>query len=279
MSKQPLKVKEVPRTEMQGEKSWWSQGANLALVAVLSLLTVAGIFLSTRFLGPADEAARTSAVGTPSAAGATGAAASCTSDPATLTAALPAPTGEASGHPQWSQPFPMVIDATKDYRATIVTDQGPIEIDLFEKDAPNTVNNFVALAESGFYNGVAFHRVIEGFMAQGGDPTGTGMGGPGYSFDDEFSPALSHDQPGTLSMANSGPNTNGSQFFITFTPTPYLDAFEGGQPKACGTPGVSCHAVFGRVTSGMDALNALTKIEPGVAGTPSVIQCIGITAR
>jgi cyclophilin family peptidyl-prolyl cis-trans isomerase len=110
-----------------------------------------------------------------------------------------------------------------------------------------TVENFVNLARSGFYDGTTFHRVIPGFMAQGGDPTGTGRGGPGYSFRDEFVPSLRHDGPGVLSMANAGPNTNGSQFFITFGPTPHLDGR---------------HSVFGRVVEGMEVVNALRERDP-----------------
>jgi cyclophilin family peptidyl-prolyl cis-trans isomerase len=105
-----------------------------------------------------------------------------------------------------------------------------------------TVENFVNLARSGFYDGTTFHRVIAGFMAQGGDPTGTGTGGPGYTFGDEFSPDLRHDAPGVLSMANAGPGTNGSQFFITYGPTPHLDGR---------------HSVFGRVVEGMDVVRSI----------------------
>jgi len=141
---------------------------------------------------------------------------------------------------QYSGPPPMVIDPSKRYTATIATDNGDIVVELFADKAPRTVNNFVFLAQDGYYDGVTFHRVIHGFMAQGGDPTGIGRGGPGYRFDDEFHPALRHDQPGTLSMANAGPGTNGSQFFITYVATPHLD---------------DRHAVFGRVVAGMDAVS------------------------
>ena len=117
----------------------------------------------------------------------------------------------------------MVIDSKKKYTATFKLDKGDSVIELFADKAPKTVNNFVFLARDGFYDGVTFHRVIADFMAQGGDPTGTGTGGPGYKFADEFHPDLKHSKPGTLSMANAGRNTNGSQFFITFAPTPWLD--------------------------------------------------------
>lgn len=145
----------------------------------------------------------------------------------------------------YAAPPPMTIDINKQYAATIETEKGDIVVELFAADAPKTVNNFVFLAREGFYNGCTFHRVIPGFMAQGGDPTGTGAGGPGYTFEDEFS-QRSH-TAGALSMANRGPNTNGSQFFITYTPQPHLDGR---------------HTVFGRVIEGMDVLNKLTPRDP-----------------
>ena len=137
----------------------------------------------------------------------------------------------------------MQIDPSKDYTATISTDRGDIKVQLFAQEAPMTVNNFVFLAKEGFYDGVKFHRVIEDFMVQGGDPTGTGTGGPGYKFADEQSALkLKHDGPGTLSMANAGPNTNGSQFFITHVKTDWLNGK---------------HAVFGKVTQGQDVVDAI----------------------
>ncbi|MDQ4077614.1 MAG: peptidylprolyl isomerase [Chloroflexota bacterium] len=182
--------------------------------------------------------------------------------------------------PQWDTPFPILIDPACDYRAVIETSRGPVEVDLYEDEAPITVNNFVALSESGFYDGIAFHRVIPGFVAQAGDPLGTGAGGPGYTFEDEFTtPALRHDRPGILSMANAGPNTNGSQFFITYAPAPHLDPFdESGELRPCGQPGVSCHAIFGVVTEGMENVEALTPVEPGQSGTPDVIETVTIVA-
>jgi cyclophilin family peptidyl-prolyl cis-trans isomerase/tetratricopeptide (TPR) repeat protein len=147
----------------------------------------------------------------------------------------------------YSAPPEVIIDPTKSYQATIVTPKGNIVLELYADRAPSTVNNFVFLAREGFYDNTTFHRVLPGFMAQGGDPTGTGRGGPGYTFADEFDPALRHDGPGMLSMANAGPNTNGSQFFITYDATPWLD---------------DKHAVFGRVIEGMDVLEALTPRDP-----------------
>ncbi|HSV86144.1 MAG TPA: peptidylprolyl isomerase [Levilinea sp.] len=163
---------------------------------------------------------------------------------------------------QWSKAPELQIDLKKSFTATIKTDQGDIVIDLFAAQAPKTVNNFIFLARQGFYDGVIFHRVIANFMIQGGDPTGTGMGGPGYKFKDEFDPKLKHNKPGVLSMANAGPNTNGSQFFITHVPTPWLDRR---------------HTVFGQVTQGMDVVNAIPPRDPQRPAYPGVkIQAIQI---
>ena len=152
-------------------------------------------------------------------------------------APAPAPTPKPK---TYSEPPPMVIDISKQYTAIIETEKGDLVLELFARDVPITVNNFVFLAGEGFYDGTTFHRVIAGFMAQGGDPTGTGMGGPGYKFDDEFT---EHTHvAGALSMANSGANTNGSQFFITFTPQHGLDGK---------------HSVFGQLIEGMDVLQAI----------------------
>ena len=136
---------------------------------------------------------------------------------------------------------------------TIETNHGTIVAEMFEDLAPNTAANFLELAEKGFYDGVIFHRVIDGFMIQGGDPTGTGRGGPGYTIDDEFGPGLAHTQPGLFSMANAGPNTGGSQFFITLAATPWLDGK---------------HAIFGKVTSGLDVVQAIGKVRTGMADKP-----------
>jgi cyclophilin family peptidyl-prolyl cis-trans isomerase len=149
---------------------------------------------------------------------------------------------------QWSKAPDMEIDPNKKYTAVFHTDKGDFTVELFAKEAPITVNNFVFLARQGFYDGVTFHRVIPGFMAQGGDPTGTGTGGPGYKFNDEAGAlALKHSGPGMLSMANAGPNTNGSQFFITFEATPHLNGK---------------HGVFGKVVSGMAVVNSLRERDP-----------------
>ncbi|MPY67161.1 peptidylprolyl isomerase [Deinococcus sp. SDU3-2] len=152
------------------------------------------------------------------------------------------------------------IEPGKAYRAVLETSKGRIVIDLYSDDAPMTVNSFAYLIRHHYYDGIKFHRVIDGFMAQGGDPTGTGTGGPGYTFDDEIN-GQRHDAKGVLSMANAGTRmgqgTNGSQFFITFGPTPHLDGR---------------HTVFGRVVEGLDVLDRLTRIQPGMPGTPDVIE-------
>jgi len=149
----------------------------------------------------------------------------------------------------------MEIDLKKKYQAVMHTDKGDITIDLFAGQTPMTVNNFVFLARQGFYNGTIFHRVIADFMAQGGDPTGTGTGGPGYKFADEFVPSLRHDKPGVLSMANAGAGTNGSQFFLTHVPTPWLNGK---------------HTVFGQVTKGLDVLMSIPPRDPARRDAPAI---------
>jgi cyclophilin family peptidyl-prolyl cis-trans isomerase len=147
----------------------------------------------------------------------------------------------------YDRPPEMALRADHDYHANLVTEKGTVRIRLFAEEAPETVNNFVFLARDGYFDGTTFHRVIDGFMAQGGDPTGTGAGGPGYSIPDEFHPDLRHDRPGVLSMANRGPNTGGSQFFITHVATPWLD---------------DRHAVFGEVVEGMEVVSSIRERDP-----------------
>ncbi len=156
---------------------------------------------------------------------------------------------------QWSKPPEMQIDSKKKYQARMETDKGTMVIELFADKTPKTVNNFVFLAREGYYDGVIFHRVINDFMVQGGDPTGTGMGGPGYKFADEFHPSLKHNKQGILSMANAGPGTNGSQFFITHVPTPWLDGK---------------HTVFGQVVEGLDVLMSIPARDPNNRNAPAV---------
>ena len=167
---------------------------------------------------------------------------------------------------QYDLPPLMAIDPSANYTATIRTNQGPITVDLFASQAPKTVNSFVFLAREGFYNGIIFHRVIQGFMIQGGDPTGTGTAGPGYQFEDEIDPSLGFEGPGILAMANrgAGTRTNGSQFFITVAPTPHL---KGN------------HTIFGRVTSGQDVVTGISWVSTGQSDRPIdpvIIQSIEI---
>ena len=162
---------------------------------------------------------------------------------------------------QYNEAPPMMVDEAKQYFATFkMATGGEFVVELYPAKAPITVNSFVFLACKNFYNGVTFHRVIEGFMAQGGDPTGTGGGGPGYSFVDEANDLI-FDKAGVLAMANSGPNTNGSQFFITYAPTEHLNGI---------------HTVFGFVVSGMDVVDSLTNPST-VEGT--VIETVTITEK
>ncbi len=148
---------------------------------------------------------------------------------------------------QWSSPPAMQIDPSKSYEAVFKTEIGDFRVRLFPAQAPMTVNNFVFLARQGYYDNTTFHRVLPGFMAQGGDPTGTGGGGPGYTFEDEFDPELQFDRPGLLAMANRGPDTNGGQFFITYAPTPHLNGL---------------HTIFGEVIEGAEVLGRLRPRDP-----------------
>jgi cyclophilin family peptidyl-prolyl cis-trans isomerase len=162
---------------------------------------------------------------------------------------------------QWTTPPAMQIDPKKKYKARMETDKGTMVIELFADKTPKTVNNFVFLSREGYYDGIIFHRVISDFMVQGGDPTGTGRGGPGYKFGDEFVSSLRHDKQGILSMANAGPGTNGSQFFITHGPTPHLNGK---------------HTVFGQVIEGLDVLMSIPARDPGNVNAPAV-KIISVT--
>jgi cyclophilin family peptidyl-prolyl cis-trans isomerase len=163
------------------------------------------------------------------------------------------PTPKAGSVQQWSAPPAMTIDTAKQYIATLHLARGDIVIKLLPQEAPLTVNSFVFLARQGFYDGVTFHRVIPGFMAQGGDPTGTGSGGPGYYIPNETGSGRQFDTEGLVAMANAGPDTNGSQFFITYGPAPHLN---GG------------YTIFGRVTSGMNVALSITPRDPADPTAP-----------
>ncbi len=169
---------------------------------------------------------------------------------------------------RWKQrlPKPEKVSFTsgKTYYWDLTTNKGPIEVKLFTSDAPMHATSTIYLTRLGFYDGVIFHRVIPGFMAQGGDPTGSGRGGPGYVYDGEFGDKGKHDKPGILSMANAGPGTDGSQFFLTFVPTGYLDGK---------------HTVFGEVTKGMDTLKALEKAGSASGQTKEKLEITRATIR
>jgi cyclophilin family peptidyl-prolyl cis-trans isomerase len=165
--------------------------------------------------------------------------------PATGETSVTGPESESAL--QWSSPPAMQIDPSRSYEALFTTEVGEFTVRLFADQAPLTVNNFVFLARQGYYDNTTFHRVLPGFMAQAGDPTGTGAGGPGYTFEDEFDSDLRFDRPGLLGMANLGPNTNGGQFFITYAPTPHLDGL---------------HTIFGEVVEGAEVLDTLTPRDP-----------------
>ena len=201
-----------------------------------------------------------------------------TPQPTQTDAGAGVPTAEATSTPipnliraegrsikQYAQPPPLTIDENDRYTATIRATDGSVTLELFASEAPKTVNNFIFLAQEGFYNGATFHRVIPGFMIQGGDPIGTGSGGPGYRFADEIFPGRVFDHPGTIAMANAGPNTNGSQFFITVAPTPYLNG---------------AHTIFGRVTSGQEVVDAISRVRRDSQDRPLqpvVIQSVEVT--
>ncbi len=156
------------------------------------------------------------------------------------------------------------IEPGKNYAAVMETNKGRMVIELYAKDCPTTVNSFVWLARHHYYDGIVFHRVIENFMAQTGDPTGTGRGGPGYTFNDEFRSHLQHRGAGVFSMANAGPGTNGSQIFITFVDTPWLDGK---------------HTVFGKVIEGADVLDKITRTDPPSGGSIDKIERVYIIEK
>ena len=225
----------------------------LRILPVLALFTA--VALAGCLVQPAPEPSPTTVIEVPQ----------LTSMP---TPATPTPMRvnmEGSSYIQYGAPPLLTIDPASTYTAVINTNQGTITLELYPEEAPQTVNNFVFLAKEGFYNGVTFHRVIPNFMIQGGDPTGTGARGPGYQFGDEIAPGLVFDSPGVLAMANSGPDTNGSQFFITVASTPDL---------------TGSYAIFGRVTDGQDVADAISIMPTNNVKRPLtdvVISSIDIT--
>ena len=225
--------------------------ANALMIALLALalLTLVGCVLQTP--DAEDPEAIESVENTPAATVASD------STPAAATPTIPlTPTISAArpaGRTRYSSPPAMSLDAASVYVSDFRTNHGNFRVELLSTQAPVTVNNFVFLAQQGFYDGLTFHRVIENFMIQGGDPDGTGTGGPGYRFEDEIVPGLVFDSPGKLAMANAGPNTNGSQFFITTVPTPHLT---GG------------HTIFGLVTEGQDVVDNISRVATDAKNAP-----------
>ena len=190
-------------------------------------------------------------------------------------------TVDGSKAKKYDSPPSFSINTETDFSAVFEMENGgKFTVDLYEKLVPITVNNFVFLANDGYYDGTTFHRVIDNFMAQGGDPSGTGSGGPGYTFENEFHVDARHDSAGIISMANKGlvdgNGSNGSQFFITYVATEFLDGYDAnGELKDCASD--SCHSVFGKVTSGMDVVNTISKRNPDTATKPGdVIKTVTI---
>jgi len=239
---------------------WLIIGAVVAVIVIIVVLVVLGLGRGqgapSEPEAPATEVAATAVIADADAAEhpASDSAADADEDNANNTERnSDMPSEVAARNGMYSAPPSMQIDTSKVYFATFETEKGDIVVELFDDKVPNTVNSFVFLAREGFYDNTMFHRVIADFMVQGGDPTGTGSGGPGYRFADEFDPSLKHDGPGVLSMANSGPGTNGSQFFITLAATAWLDGH---------------HTVFGKVVEGMDVLTSISLRDPQTASTP-----------
>jgi len=236
------------------------------VVAGLALL-IAGYLILT-----GDDDATTQASDTPTATATasaepsgdpgtrSGSVAPVVDPPATVACGGEAPPDADAKTPQFVGPPPMTIDAQATYTAAFATSCGRFEVQLRPDIAPEAVNNFVFLAEKGFYDGLTFHRIVDGFVIQGGDPLGDGTGGPGYSFDIETSPEQTFDAAGLLAYANGGPGSNGSQFFVTLAPTPQLDPGEAGE-----------FSIFGEVTRGLDVVERIGGVTtaPGASGEPS----------
>ena len=219
------------------------------LVLLLALMSLMACVLQQT---PAAETPGATEATQPTAAptvAATAAGAPTVTQPPTPTISVSSPSGRV----MYSSPPQMLLDSSSDYAADFRTNYGNFRVDLLVTQTPITVNNFVFLAQQGFYDGLTFHRVIENFMIQGGDPTGNGTGGPGYAFQDEIVPGVVFDAPGKLAMANAGPGTNGSQFFLTTVPTPHLNGN---------------HTIFGTVTEGQAVVDAISRVNTGPRDNP-----------
>jgi len=239
MSRQNTKAYEKRRQE-EKQKQQTQRNRIIAIAAVVVAIIVVGIFLWQRSSEGEGE-----------------------SEGELMEATHTLSAMEPADRLDYYEAYPeQVIDSGQNYEAIIRTNQGDIRLRLFAESSPLTVNNFVFLANEGFYDGLTFHRVLEDFMAQGGDPTGLGFGGPGYQFADETENGLQFDRPSLLAMANAGPNTNGSQFFITFTETAHLNGL---------------HTIFGEVIEGEEVLGLLQRVQPGEPG--DVIEGVDIVIR
>jgi cyclophilin family peptidyl-prolyl cis-trans isomerase len=246
-SSQGAKMSAKRRREMELDRRRRNRQIRTALVVIVVLVVLGGLALLLLNSDSDEQAAAGSEVDF--------------GEPGPLAAMAPAERAD-----YYDQPPEMTIDTDKEYEAVIRTEKGDLRLRLFAEASPQTVNNFVYLARDGYYDGTVFHRVIQDFMAQAGDPTGTGGGGPGYEFADEVDNGRIFDRPGLLAMANRGANTNGSQFFITYGPTPWLDG---------------AHTIFGELIAGQEVLNSLTLTEPGSPSAPpgDVIERIAIIER
>jgi cyclophilin family peptidyl-prolyl cis-trans isomerase len=236
--------------------------AGLALLVAGYLILTGGDDGTTQASGTPSATASVEPSGEPGTR--SGSVAPAVEPPATVACGGEAPADAGAKTPQYVGPPPMTIDPKATYAATFATSCGTFEVRLLPDVAPQAVNSFVFLAEHGFYDGLTFHRIVDGFVIQGGDPLGDGSGGPGYSFDIETSPDQTFDAAGLLAYANSGPGSNGSQFFVTLAPTPQLDP--GG--------GAGEFTIFGEVTDGLDVVRRIGKVpgseNPGIPGEQSV---------
>jgi peptidylprolyl isomerase len=228
----------------------------MGTIAIVVTIVVVGFLALSVFNGSGTDQASA----TPSASASASSSPSATPD---VACGGTVPKAADEQKPTFPKPPKMTIDPSKTYLATMVTSCGTIEMQLDPKVAPEGVNNFVFLADQGFYDGTTFHRIVKDFVIQGGDPQGTGQGGPGYGFAIETDPSTTFDQPGVVAYANSGPDTNGSQFFITLAPAPALDPTPQGS-----------YTIFGHVVKGMDVVQTIGKIpgapNPGIPGENSV---------
>ena len=242
------------QAELEAQQQRRTRNFRIVTAVVVGALVVVG---ASQLLGGGKGKDKTNASATPSASS------SASPPPTSVACGATVPKSAGEKKPTFAKPPKMTIDPSKTYTATMVTSCGTIEIRLNPKAAPIGVNNFVFLADKGFYDGTTFHRIVQDFVIQGGDPEGTGQGGPGYGFAIETDKSVTFDSPGVVAYANAGPDTNGSQFFITLAKTPQLDPTPQGS-----------YTIFGQVISGLDVVEIIGKIpgtsNPGIPGENSV---------